>query len=214
MRVFNRDMENRIAQVSMPEPSIIVFFGDSITFRSGGYVGIMEAMLTEHKNPAAAQVINAGVGGDTTDRALVRVDEVLSHRPTHVFIMLGINDSALEPETRVPRRPIEEYITDYRRIIELLEENGTAQIVLMTTTRVVPEWSGRQGWTEVLDRYNAEVRKLAKERYLKLVDVYEAWEKVNVKDLLNPDGVHPNIWGHKLIAMTILDFLVKLSSSA
>jgi lysophospholipase L1-like esterase len=44
-------------------------------------------------------IANRGIGGDTTRRLLDRLDDVLSLRPRAVFLMVGVNDLALD----VPR---------------------------------------------------------------------------------------------------------------
>src|SRR5512146_2916448 len=72
----------------------IVFFGDSITelgAQSGGYVIVIGYALKE-KN-SGAEVIGAGVSGNKVPDLLARLDrDVLSHKPTTVFVYIGIND--------------------------------------------------------------------------------------------------------------------------
>jgi lysophospholipase L1-like esterase len=68
----------------------IVCFGDSLTFGTGAdkqnsYPGQLSKMLD-------IPVINKGVPGDTTARALERMDEVLKFNPKVVIITLGGND--------------------------------------------------------------------------------------------------------------------------
>ena len=77
----------------------IICFGDSLTEVGYGasYFPELVKLMPEH------ELINAGVGGDTTFNLLRRVDEdVLTHEPDAVFLMVGGNDaiSYSQPKTR------------------------------------------------------------------------------------------------------------------
>jgi lysophospholipase L1-like esterase len=77
----------------------IVFFGDSLTWGAygGSYFNELTSLLPEH------ELINAGEGGNTVLNLLRRLDDdVLSHAPDGVFVMVGGNDaiSYSQPATR------------------------------------------------------------------------------------------------------------------
>jgi len=59
----------------------IVFLGNSITEQ-----GTWSELFC---NP---RIINRGIGGDTTDGVLHRLDEITESQPTKIFLMIGIND--------------------------------------------------------------------------------------------------------------------------
>lgn len=61
----------------------IVFLGDSLT--EGGE---WSELLPN------AETINRGISGDTTEGVLARLDEVIRHRPSQVFLLIGTNDLA------------------------------------------------------------------------------------------------------------------------
>lgn len=61
----------------------IVFLGDSITM--GGQWN--EFFPLQH-------VLNRGIGSDVSAGCLARLDEVMSHHPEKIFIMIGCNDLA------------------------------------------------------------------------------------------------------------------------
>jgi lysophospholipase L1-like esterase len=81
------------AEITNPVPSgdNIICFGDSLTYGSGArpemsYPSQLSEMIGQ-------PVINAGIPGDTTARALQRLDQdVLSRSPRIVLITLGGND--------------------------------------------------------------------------------------------------------------------------
>jgi len=77
----------------------IVFLGDSLTAGhfAGSYINALREQFPDH------EIINAGVGGNTVLNLLARVeDDVLTHEPDGVFVMVGGNDavSYTQPKTR------------------------------------------------------------------------------------------------------------------
>lgn len=61
----------------------IIFLGDSITEGAN-----WQELLNN------SYIINRGIGGDTTAGVLNRIDEVIRHRATKIFICIGTNDIA------------------------------------------------------------------------------------------------------------------------
>ncbi|MEN8165832.1 MAG: arylesterase [Acidobacteriota bacterium] len=81
------------APVTNPHPTgeTIICFGDSLTFGTGA--GSNEDYPSRLASLIGAEVINAGVPGDTTADALKRLEhDVLAHNPRIVLITLGGND--------------------------------------------------------------------------------------------------------------------------
>ncbi|MEP7347737.1 MAG: GDSL-type esterase/lipase family protein, partial [Gemmatimonadaceae bacterium] len=62
---------------------VVIWLGDSIT--EGGSWGSLIGDST---------TLNRGIGGDITYGVLHRLDEVIRHRPSKLFILIGINDIA------------------------------------------------------------------------------------------------------------------------
>lgn len=70
----------------------VVFLGDSIT-AEGTYARIIENYTLLRFPDRRVTFINAGVGGDTAEDGLKRLQhDVLRHRPTLVTVAFGIND--------------------------------------------------------------------------------------------------------------------------
>lgn len=65
-------------------PGSIIMLGDSLT--EGG----RWSEVLPHLN-----ILNRGIGGDTTSGVLARLDEVIRHRPSKIFLLIGTNDIAL-----------------------------------------------------------------------------------------------------------------------
>lgn len=95
-----------------PQGENIICFGDSLTFGTGASQGKdYPSQLSELiKRP----VINAGVPGDTTERALTRLEEdVLSRSPRIVCLTLGGNDL----KNGVPKDEAMKNLTDRKSVV-------------------------------------------------------------------------------------------------
>lgn len=62
----------------------IVFVGDSITEKANW-----------NELFPSVDSINRGIGSDTTEGLIYRVEEIMTHHPSKVFILMGINDLSL-----------------------------------------------------------------------------------------------------------------------
>lgn len=67
----------------------IIFAGDSITEK-----------ISWNELFPSIECLNRGIGSDTTEGLLHRIDEIVLHRPNKIFILIGINDlsSGIAPE--------------------------------------------------------------------------------------------------------------------
>ncbi|MEA3364724.1 MAG: GDSL-type esterase/lipase family protein, partial [Candidatus Hydrogenedentes bacterium] len=127
----------------------LVAFGDSTTAPRGPlevYPRLLEAKLNNIGIPA--QMVNAGVPGDTTALARQRFEkDVLTHKPHLAIISFGINDAAIDvwKDATTPRVPLEEYEANLHHFIKELREIGS-KIVFFTPNPLA--------WTPVLkNRY-------------------------------------------------------------
>ncbi len=208
-----------------------VVLGDSITHRTthappeGAWVTLLAAR-TGHR------VINAGVDGDTTEGALLRLDrDVLAHHPDRVFIMLGANDHRPVPGPPLHRLVApDRFAHNLNRLIDRIVASG-AQVVLMTNRPWIigqgnhrplyllptPPDASRPACGKVLCRYNHIVREIAAKRHLPLVDIWQAVVDqgdgtdsdaglraagIGIPD--GEDGIHLGPKGHRLMADTIM----------
>lgn len=197
----------------------MVLFGDSTTAVRGALNIYGKHLEKEFVNYT---IINAGVGGNTTDMAKVRFEkDVLKHNPKIVMIQFGINDSCFDvwkkPPVNQPRVTLDKYEENIKSFIKSLKENGV-KIILMTPNPC--RWTAglrklynkapykiddADGWNVSLVNNAKKVREIADAEKLPLVDVYAEFQNYDKKkgqdmnDLLL-DGMHPNNKGHKIIA--------------
>lgn len=201
------------------EPFTIVALGSSTTAPRGGvlvYATQLEWVLTDEGR--AVEVINAGVGSDTTERARERfAGDVLAREPELTIIQLGINDAAVDVwrDATEPRVAIDRYEENLAYFVEELTARG-GDVILMTPNPL--RWAQRtrelydgppydlddpDGFNVVLRDYAGRVRAVAERTGVRLVDTFAAFEAhgrvegQSVDDLLL-DGMHPNTAGHTL----------------
>ncbi|NYE23582.1 GDSL-type esterase/lipase family protein [Pigmentiphaga litoralis] len=71
-------------------------------------------------------IANRGIGGDSTEGMVQRLDSVLGVSPRKVFVMAGINDIA------VYKKPVTEVFEHYKRIIDTLTR-AKIQVIVQST---------------------------------------------------------------------------------
>ena len=194
---------------------IVLFGASTIAFR--GNLKVASMQLQEHMDAKglAVEVINSGVRGNNTNLALARFEnDVLNHEPDMVFIMLGINDSAIDVKDgkKEPRVSKEKYVENIKVMVDELLKRKIIP-VLMTTQPLVmtgnleplynfPPYSER-GFNFILLEYVQALRNIAKEKAIDLIDVFKIFQdKYKTDDELKkvlPDGLHPGEEGQTLI---------------
>ncbi len=168
----------------------IVVLGDSIAAGSGvdlseAFPSLLQQRIQQKQLPY--DVVNAGVSGDTTAGGVRRMSWLLKRRIDVLVIELGGNDGLRGIAPKETRENLE-------KIIRLTREKyPDARIVL----------AGMQMPQNMGAEYNRKFRELfadvAKEKRTEFIPFL--LEGVGGKPELNqPDRIHPNPEGHKIIA--------------
>jgi len=192
----------------------IIFLGDSITMQGdqpGGYVTIVRDTLTTRHPGLDLDIIGAGIGGNKVPDLQERLHrDVLSKRPTLVFVYIGINDvwHSLMPQGGTPRG---RYETGLRSILSRIT-GSEAQVVLCTPSVIGERHDGTNSLDTMLDEYTASSRRVARELDIPLLDLRKAFFKHlrghnrdNLeKGILTYDGVHLSDEGNRLVAEEVL----------
>ena len=196
-------------QSPVSEKEVIAFFGDSITqagARPGGYCNLIGEAIAKKRPELGVEIVYAGISGNKVpdlERRLQR--DLLSKKPSIVFIYIGIND--VWHSTRGKGTPKVQFDTGLRRLIEKISENG-ASIVLCTPSVIGEKKEGENPLDEMLEEYSAISRKVASDTGVTLCDLRKSFVdhlKANNPDnkrsgLLTSDGVHLNIDGNRFVA--------------
>ncbi len=166
--------------------TVVAAFGDSITRGVTGavaYPALLQAQLD-----GCATVINAGLRGERTSSGVNRIDSVLNAaNPTHIIIMEGANDAIAGISASTVKFNLGVMITKARL------KGATPILSTVTPNTISPGTS-----SIVTFSYNPQIRALAAERGVQLVDQYQnvaaQWQSLTI------DGLHPNTQGATLIA--------------
>lgn len=163
----------------------IVFLGDSLTW--GGYGGSyfkeLQSLLPED------ELINAGEGGNTVVNLLRRLDDdVLSHSPDGVFVMVGGNDaiSYSQPGTRQYYRQVqkiddgivtpEQFAQTYRELLTRLQLAHTLVWVGLAPNEYNPDV------VAAVQQYSALAREAAKSFNIPVLDLMDEFPPDNVAE--------------------------------
>lgn len=202
----------------------IVAFGDSITEGTYGgagtsetYPAILEKMLLEKQ--VNVGVINMGIPGETAPEALFRLQrDVIDLNPDIVVVMYGANDAYIPPDYNFPAVSTRDFSKAIGKMVNRLAELSIKTILMTTTPFAELDSYGHAEKQylelnrESLESHLEEVRKIANEKQILLIDHYKTWQQLDksksiIKEYL-PDGVHPNARGNYLLAKTIYQVLI------
>jgi acyl-CoA thioesterase I len=177
---------------------VVVALGDSLTAGLGvtadeAWPALVEARL--HREGYSYRVVNAGVSGDTTAGGLRRVDWILRNRPQIAVVALGANDGLRGLDTEVMERNL-------LAIVERLRASGAR--VLVVGMRV-PTNYGETYSQAFRDVFPDVARRTGSTLMPFLLDGVAADPRLN-----QPDGIHPNAAGHRVIAERLWPYLVAL----
>jgi acyl-CoA thioesterase-1 len=180
---------------------VVVCFGDSLTAGHGATVPGVDDR--EHAYPAylqrrlAAQVVNAGVSGDTTFDALARIErDVLAWDPAVVIIEFGANDLF----QRISPKETQE---NFEKMIALLTRGAArrdiyaAKFYTETVAREMTHIIGIDGYaeqTECIRCYDALFDSLSSKASL----ITDIW--TGVWGRFMSDALHPNARGYEIMA--------------
>ncbi len=201
------DLRNRAKD---EKPITWVFLGDSIThggyhtFGQRDYVQLFAERVRQQLWRTADAIINMAVGGYRVPNVLGELEHrCFRFQPDVVAVALGVNDSVSGMDA------IGKFEEDYFALVEKLRKGTSAHIFLQTLSPV-PE--GSRPDLSAYPAYVDVIRRVAAETGLPLCDHYRVWEDYTKKTgrtlyYLLSDPVHPNGFGCRLIADTLLTWL-------
>ena len=172
-------------------PALYVAFGDSITYGSGVSAG--DSYPTKLAAMMMRTVINEGYPGAESFVGAALVQDILNaYQPGFLLILFGVNDLIMGYGE-------DEAIDNLRYICQAAINNKTIPVIA-TLTPVAGE---HHIWANGVDRLNVLIRQLAVDMNVALVDLDAAfnWNP----DYLQEDGLHPNVQGYNLMAITFYD---------
>jgi len=161
-------------------------------------------------NALAMNVTNQGIGGDTTQGMLSRFSSgVLVKKPEFVLILGGTNDLwwGLEVNTTLGNLFSMVFQARHYGIVPIL---GLPMPVNIDTARkndFSPPWGGYEQLVKEMTKLVDKLSFYANESEVVTIDLhkpfFDARQKIR-QDLFQPDGLHPNRSGHRVISNSMV----------
>ncbi len=180
--------------------TVVLFLGDSLTEGLGvppeaAYPALIEKELKADKR--AVKVLNGGISGSTSASGVSRLKWHLKakEKPEVLVLALGANDG-------LRGLSVPELKKNLAAVVQLAKAN---QIRVLLAGMMMPPNYGK----EYTDAYGQAFPAVAKDENVPLVPFL--LEGVGGERAMNqPDGIHPNEAGHKLLAQNVLKYLKPL----
>lgn len=175
-------------------PKTILFYGDSLTAGYGlspeeAFPAIIGEKLNEKGK--SSKIINAGLSGETSAGGLTRIDWVL-RQPVDVFVLeLGPNDG-------LRGLPLEQTEKNLQAIIDKVKTKYPAAKIVIAGMMVPPNMG-----KDYSDKFKALFPKLARDNNATLIP-FLLQDVAGIEKLNQPDGIHPNVEGHRIVAENVL----------
>src|SRR5262245_41079427 len=151
-------------------PDDVVFLGDSIT-EGGPWEELFPGVRTR----------NRGIGGDTSDGVLRRLEQVTRAQPAKVFLLIGTNDLYSGASE-------DEIVANIEEILERLkQESPDTEVYLQSVLPRAADYRTR------IEALNARLAEVAGEQAAAWVDLYPAFvdpEKGAIRPELSNDDLH------------------------
>ena len=185
------------ANANEPKDKNILILGDSLSAGLGvNYDQAWPSLLQLRINKMGAsyRVINAGVSGDTTSGGISRLPRLLKkYSPEILILELGGNDGLRGTSLKAIKKNL-------RDMISSAQSNGIT--VLLIGVQLPPNYGAL--YTKGFENIFSD---LAKEYGL---DLIQGSLKTMVNEgMMQSDGIHPNVSGHKQIENIIWERLNK-----
>jgi lysophospholipase L1-like esterase len=208
----------------------ILFFGDSVVDgrwdSQGGWVERLKReynqlyLRTKDYKNNCHQVINLGIGGDTSSKLLRRIKNESEARfsaswPFVFVIGIGANDSRFVNDLDTEEVPKEDFEKNLEKIIAVAKEytNKILFVGLSTIAENQIQFKNLYYQAQRIKEYDDIISKVAKKHGIIKVEVLKEFGSRNKSELLFDDKLHPNDAGHELIANTVKPQLEVLLSN-
>ncbi len=195
--LFNLLLTTVFFSFTLQSEKMIIFFGDSLTAGYGlsteqAFPAIVEQVLND--NGFGYEVVNAGLSGETTAGGLSRVDWILQKKPDIFILELGANDA-------LRGLPLDQTKANLQAIIDKVKAKYPATKIVVAGMMAPPNL-GKDYTTEFKNIFPT----IAKENKASLIP-FLLTGVAGDKSLNLPDGIHPNVEGHKIVANNVIQVL-------
>jgi acyl-CoA thioesterase-1 len=182
------------------DPKTIIFYGDSITagYGIGTEFAFPELLRIQFENNNLdIEIVNAGLSGETSAGGLTRIDWILN-RGYDIFVLeLGANDG-------LRGLPVSETEKNLQLIIDKVKTKYPETNIILAGMMVPPNMG--KSYTESFQQIYP---RLAKKNNAILIP-FILKDVAGIIELNQPDGIHPNVKGHEIIAKNLYPVFERL----
>ena len=176
--VFLQACSDEKQKFKLADSAVILAFGDSLTFGTGA--NPEQSYPAQLAKLTGRTVINAGVPGEISEKALERLPELLNkHHPQLVILCHGGNDL-------LRKLNVGELESNLGKMVDLIQQSG-AEVLLVS----VPK-------PGLLMQDSPVYQRIAEDKDVAIEDGIIA--KVEAEIEWKSDPIHPNAIGYKKIA--------------
>lgn len=189
-----------LAFISVQDKKTILFFGDSLTAGMGlskeqAFPALVQEIL--EKKGKNVNVVNAGLSGETTAGGLSRIDWIL-RSPIDIFVLeLGANDA-------LRGLPLDQTKQNLQGIINKVKLKYPDVKIVIAGMMAPPNLG-----VQYTNKFSAIYPTIAHENNLTLIP-FILENVAGYVDLNLPDGIHPNVEGHKIVAQNVVNYFDSL----
>lgn len=174
----------------------VLFIGDSLTAgygvsKSQAYPSVFEKLASKGLD-RSIEVMNGSVSGSTSASGLGRLEWYVKSRPHWLILALGANDGLRGLKIQSTKKNLEKVI------LKAKEKN----IRVVLTGMLMPKNYGEK----YRDQFSSIYHELASQHDVLLIPFLLEGVALE-KELNQPDGIHPNKKGHKVMAHNLWDFM-------
>ncbi|MGR8940672.1 MAG: arylesterase [Gammaproteobacteria bacterium] len=177
----------------------VVVLGDSISAGYGieidqGWVSLLQTRLRQAGSQFSVR--NESISGETSAGGLARIDRILKeHRPAVLIIELGANDGlrGLHPAELK------------KNLAEMIRRSKAAGVKVLLLSMTIPPNYGKRYIDMIYNAYHELSRDTAVPTIPFILD-----DIALIKELMQPDGLHPNAKAQPLIVDKIWRHLLPL----
>jgi acyl-CoA thioesterase-1 len=189
----NESQETETTETPITKSKTLLFFGDSLTAGMGleteeAFPALIQQKIDSLNMPY--QVINAGLSGETTAGGKNRITWVLNQTVDVFVLELGANDG-------LRGIPMSETRANLQAIIDIVKAKNPNTKIVLAGMQIPPNMG--QDYTGEFKNIFPE---LAAKNNIPLIP-FLLENVAGIPDLNQPDGIHPTVEGHKIIAETV-----------
>lgn len=168
------------------------------------YLEQFRSMLIDKYEQTSVSTVNSGIAGDTVIGMKQRVyRDVIRYQPDLVIINAALNWG---PDCG----DLERYALTLSQIVKTVKSETRADIVLLTPNMEAP--SPFMNRDVPLQARVQEMRRVAAQEHITLVDVYRIWEEYVSRgyplSAVLANGInHPSVTGHEVYAMALMKMM-------